>query len=227
MAMHELSLESGKSYCATIVAIKHNYIHCRIPDALTEKKCGKITGVRFNKQENRPFEVGDVIQVHTLNEAYPLVLVIEKKYIKPLLIFDVHGVLGERQPYQEGLAKLLRRKPTREFITRPHCEEFLDFCFEHFEVAVWSSAYRKNLSLPMFGGEKGEDRFPLFIWAQPEITNLFPIMSFRKLTKPLHLKEIVNVWKSFPSYDASNSILLDNDLEKCAVSSVVEIAVYL
>lgn len=143
-------------------------------------------------------------------------------------------VSGERMPFQEGLSKLQAQKMVRKFITRPYCEEFLEFCYKYFEVAVWSSALQKNLSLSMFssdhgagkaaeGGSKNLDRIkvpaPIFIWSQREITDLSPIMSFRKSTKPLYLKDLNILWAAFPSYDSSNSLLLDNDLEKCAVSA--------
>ena len=198
--------------------VQSTFIKCALrvdaSSSLTTGTIGQVCGVRYNRKECRSFQVGDIVHVHPY-PANPQFLCIDKKYIKPLLIFDIHGVLGERLPFQEGLSKNMGRKVARKFITRPHCEDFLDFCFENYEVGVWSSALKKNLSLSMFG-EKG--RTPLFVWSQKEITDLFPIMSFRKSTKPLHLKDMSTVWTAYPSYDASNSLLLDNDLEKCAVS---------
>ena len=171
-----------------------------------------IKGVRFNRQKNRLFQVGDIIEV-IVRELNPLKLAVEKKYIKPLLVFDIHGVLGARQPFQ-------RKNVDRKFMLRPHCREFLQSCFDNFEIAVWSSALKKNLSLSMFNNENDVGNItPLFVWSQRDITNMYPIMSFRKSEKPLHLKCISKIWDAYPCYDSTNSLLLDDDLEKCAVST--------
>ncbi len=92
---------------------------------------GKVEGVRFNKEAGRYFVVGDAVTVRVLATQPELVLAVDKKFIKPLLILDIHGVLGEREPWTQTKS----RKREREFITRPFCDEFLEFCFERFEVA--------------------------------------------------------------------------------------------
>mmetsp|Transcript_18982 Transcript_18982/g.35387 ORF Transcript_18982/g.35387 Transcript_18982/m.35387 type:complete len:628 (+) Transcript_18982:229-2112(+) len=208
-------LLKGESYEAKVIAVKQSSIKCQINELLVDNSTlqggltGVIQGVRFNVQENRSFRIGDVVTVILLEVEPCVVLAIDKVFIKPLLIFDVHGVLGERMPFQQ------HSKTPRRFITRPHCEEFLKFCFQHFEVAVWSSALLKNVTLTMFDME-GKKTCPLFVWSQNKITDMSPIMSFRKATKPLYLKELRVLWNQYPSYDSSNSLLLDDDLEKCA-----------
>lgn len=94
----------------------------------------------------------------------PLQIALTKDYVKPLLIFDMHGVLGEREPFQKG-------KP-RRFIRRPHCEEFVKYCAERYEIAVWSCAMKKNIDLKIFNNIK-----LIFVWTQDESTNLYPYMS--------------------------------------------------
>lgn len=220
----ELTLKSV-AYDAVVVSVMPSHITCDICDTSQDKfaNCssgmiGKVDGIRFNRKENRLFQMGDLVQVY-VQQKKPLVLSLDKQFVRPLLIFDVHGVLGERTPFHGGGKFNKKSGTTREFVTRPHCKEFLEFCFEHFEVAVWSSALSKNLALPMFRSGTGKNS-PLFVWSQREITDLSPVMSFRKSSKPLHLKEISKVWELFPSYDSFNSLLLDNDMEKCAVSEL-------
>lgn len=205
------NLMIGVTYDATVV--EHSLASCAISVIFSGqhyKITGEVNGVRYNLKENRSFQAGDLVKV-TILKLEPLILSMDKAFIKPLLIFDVHGVLGYRIPFQKNTFN-------RAFITRPHCQEFLEFCFQHFEVAVWSSALMKNVTLTMFGGS-GEDNSPLFVWSQAEITDMSPIASFKKATRPLHLKDMRRVWERYPSYDSSNSLLLDNDLEKCAVSA--------
>jgi hypothetical protein len=239
----ELAFKKDVAYEVPVVEVFATSIRCDLSEFLSGDgtsaafTVGVINGVRFNRVENRRFQVGDVVRIYykglsspknSLQKNIPfknrqladaVVFSIDKMYIKPLLIFDVHGVLGERVPFEEALAKSNGKKVVREFVPRPYCKEFLDFCFKHFEVAVWSSAFLKNMNLSMFDAAGGKKkRSPLFVWSQKEITDLFPVMSFHKSTKPLHLKDISTVWATFPSYDSSNSLLLDNDLEKGAVS---------
>jgi hypothetical protein len=207
-------LASGEYVEATVTSVERSSLQCIVSEG-RDPIVGTVNGVRYNLVEKRAFATGDVVRVRVQQLQPSVVMSIEKSFIKPLLVFDVHGVLGERTPFQKY------SKKTRKFVLRPHCEEFLKFCFKYYEVAVWSSALLKNVTLSMFSADKEDEFSPLFVWSQADITDLSPIMSFRKASKPLYLKELSRLWECFPSYDSTYSLLLDNDLEKCAVCGTV------
>ncbi|XP_047336156.1 uncharacterized protein LOC124939759 [Impatiens glandulifera] len=97
---------------------------------------------------------------------------------------------------------------------RPFCDDFLRFCFERFEVALWSSARRDNVMsvLHAMAGDY-EDKF-LFIWCQEECTDT----GFKNIDnrgKPLYLKELKKIWeKEWPNGDQfspSNTLFIDEE----------------
>ncbi|MQL69114.1 hypothetical protein Taro_001412 [Colocasia esculenta] len=98
------------------------------------------------------------------NMAMPLQRPLINDGKKKLLILDLNGllvdVLYERHPF--------RRPPIRvsgkSVYKRPFCERFLDFCFERFNVGVWSSRQRKNIDVVvnfLFGEKRSR---LLFVW---------------------------------------------------------------
>jgi hypothetical protein len=122
-----------------------------------------IHGILHNAQTSQPFHPGDMIHL-VITNLQPLEASLTKEYVRPLLIFDMHGVLGEREPWEKR-----RKDGKRRFIKRPYCEEFIRFCSQHFELAVWSCGKKKNIDLNIFSGVK-----LLFVWCQDESTNLYP-----------------------------------------------------
>jgi hypothetical protein len=133
---------------------------------------------------------------------------------RKLLILDLNNVLLVRAPYEQR--ELTRTSPDDAVARgglggarkRPHLDSFLAFCFEHFEVAVWSCGKRGNMELGIFNAPL------LFAWDQEHSTNLWPRHSCVAEGKPLFLKELAKVWHHNRRFDASNTILLDNHLEK-------------
>ncbi|XP_038879031.1 uncharacterized protein LOC120071075 isoform X2 [Benincasa hispida] len=66
---------------------------------------------------------------------------------KKLLILDVNGLLVDFVPYfPDGYTPdfVISRKAV---FKRPFCDDFLQFCFERFEVGIWSSRTWKNLDM--------------------------------------------------------------------------------
>ena len=139
---------AGQTFAAEVTDTKGNTLKCR----LSSGQSNSIHGISFNRKEGRNFQKGDQVSVIVTSEN-PFRIVLAKDFVKPLLIFDMHGVLGEREPFQKG-------KP-RRFIRRPYSQEFIHFCAERFEIAVWSCALKKNIDLKMFTGIK-----LIFVWTQ-------------------------------------------------------------
>jgi hypothetical protein len=142
------SNSAGNVFAAQVTDTKGVTLKCR----LSTDQEGSIHGISFNRKEGRNFQKGDQVSVIVTSKK-PFQIALTKDFVKPLLIFDMHGVLGEREPFQKG-------KP-RRFIRRPHSQEFIRFCAERFEIAVWSCALKKNIDLKMFDGVK-----LIFVWTQ-------------------------------------------------------------
>ena len=137
---------------AKVIDVKGCNIVCKLTSSEHNDRVATISGISYNRKVRRKFKKGDEVHVIIVSED-PLQVSLTKEYVKPLLIFDMHGVLGEREPYKKG-------KP-RRFIRRPFSQEFIHFCAELFEIAVWSCAMKKNIDLNMFDGIS-----LIFVWTQ-------------------------------------------------------------
>jgi len=148
---------------------------------------------------------------------------------KPLLVLDLNGVLCDRGTYAT------RDSKQKKSINRPHAASFVRWCYERFEIGVWSCAKKDNMDLSLFEG-----RDLVMCWDQRKSTSLWPRTSTVSPQKPLFLKEIESLWAATfdapkdedlgvsgdwrrkvekpPSkltrYDASTTVLVDNHLEK-------------
>mmetsp|Transcript_9994 Transcript_9994/g.15088 ORF Transcript_9994/g.15088 Transcript_9994/m.15088 type:complete len:473 (-) Transcript_9994:427-1845(-) len=197
----------GNVYDATIIDVKPQSLVCEV-------RCDEITTVQtnirdmyYNAKEKRLFIKGDKASV-IVTSTNPFRVCLTKEYVRPLLILDIHGVIGDREPFNKN------SRTGRKFIKRPYFEEFLALCEEHFEIAAWSCAKKKNIDLDLFEKTK-----LLFVWSQGESTRCYnPDVDGRGNVKPRFLKELSRVWKKFPCYNKSNTLLLDNDIEKCQVN---------
>jgi hypothetical protein len=165
-----------------------------------------VTNGRFfyNTKLERPFIPDDNLAVIiTSTEGHSISVCPTREYVRPLIIIDINGVLGEREKFVgEGIE--------RRFTPRPHAREFLSHCSTHFEIALWTCATP---------GKKSEsDVFPggqfVFDWNQTQATNMWPRTSCVSSRKPLFFKELSKVWKAFPCFDASNTLLIDDHVEK-------------
>ncbi|XP_050229740.1 uncharacterized protein LOC126678872 [Mercurialis annua] len=104
---------------------------------------------------------------------------------------------------------------------RPYCDEFVKFCFERFEVGIWSSAIEKNLN-NVLGCLLGELRSKvLFAWDQEECTDS-GLKSLENNEKPLFFKELRKLWESkSPSlgqFSSSNTLMIDDKPYKCLLN---------
>lgn len=142
-----------------------------------------------------------------------------------LIILDLNGVLCDRGPY----------KARSRLTVRPFALDFVSWCFEHFDVAVWSCGKRENMEMQLFDG-----RSLVFVWDQAKSTSLWPRTSEVSADKPLFLKEIdkvfsavfehevatppTNSWRKVAAgperkkirwrYGPGDTLLLDNHSEK-------------
>ncbi|ONI18996.1 hypothetical protein PRUPE_3G252300 [Prunus persica] len=144
---------------------------------------------------------------------------------KKLLILDINGLLADIvSPPPKGLASD-KRIAGRAIFKRPFYLDFLKFCFEHFEVGVWSSRSKRIVErvLDYLMGDMKHKL--LFCWDLSHCT----ATGFRTLEnrhKTLVFKELRRIWeKHDPSlpwekgiYNESNTLLLDDSPYKALLN---------
>lgn len=137
---------------------------------------------------------------------------------KRLLVLDLNGVLLFRRPKWE---KLDVRPPDFEWKMhqcwiRPGAAEFVSFCLERFAVGVWSSAKEETAKevVNRVMTREEERKELLFIWGQERCRNEGPDPESTEKRVPLFAKHLADLWKKFPKYDESNTLMLDDSAKK-------------
>ncbi|KAL9691003.1 hypothetical protein QQ045_011420 [Rhodiola kirilowii] len=136
---------------------------------------------------------------------------------RKLLILDINGLLADIVSPVRSVYKPDIMVSQKAVFRRPFCESFLQFCFEKFDVGVWSSRVKKNVDkvLDFLMGQLKNKL--IFYWDRSHCTITgFPTVENRD--KPLVLKELKKLWEKHQShfswekgkYDHSNTLLLDD-----------------
>ncbi|GFQ07732.1 hypothetical protein PHJA_002917200 [Phtheirospermum japonicum] len=146
---------------------------------------------------------------------------------KKLLVLDVNGLLVDISayvPYDYDPDDIIMRKAV---FKRPYCDDFLKFCFERFNVGVWTSRTKRNVE-PILDFLLGNDKCKLlFCWDQSHCTHT-GFTTVEKRHKPLLLKKLKKLWdKCEPDlpwergvYNESNTLLLDDTPSKALSNPV-------
>ncbi|XP_061365982.1 uncharacterized protein LOC133309242 [Gastrolobium bilobum] len=144
---------------------------------------------------------------------------------KKLLVLDVNGLLADIVFPPPKSHKADAIIVGRAIFKRPFYLEFLNFCFEKFEVGVWSSRTKKNIDAVIdYLMGKMKHRL-LFCWDLSHCT----ATSFKTLEnkhKPLVFKDLRKIWeKQDPNlpwekgyYNESNTLLLDDSPYKALLN---------
>ncbi|KAL6521689.1 hypothetical protein OROGR_018258 [Orobanche gracilis] len=144
---------------------------------------------------------------------------------RKLLILDVNGILVDIVQATGKQRKGDTRLPGREVYRRPFCGDFLKFCFQNFDVGVWSSRSKRLLHQLvdfLLGNLKHK---LLFCWDMSHSTQT----GFRTLDycqKPLVCKELSKIWDNDDpnmhwkkgDYNESNTLLLDDSPYKALLN---------
>ncbi|KAJ7956485.1 NLI interacting factor-like phosphatase [Quillaja saponaria] len=136
---------------------------------------------------------------------------------KKLLILDVNGLLADFVPNvpEEHKADIMISQ--KAVFKRPFCDDFLQFCFDRFNVGVWSSRTKRNVDIAIkFLMGKSRSKL-LFCWDQSHCTKT-RFKTIENIDKPLVLKELKTLWEQrkpgLPwkkgDYNESNTLLLDD-----------------
>ncbi|CAI8605928.1 unnamed protein product [Vicia faba] len=144
---------------------------------------------------------------------------------KKLIVLDINGLLADivSSPLKHVKPDAIIAR--KKLFKRPFYLEFLNFCFERFEVAVWSSRLKKNVDMVidyLMGDMKQK---LVFCWDLSHCTET----SFKTLEnkhKLLVFKDLRKIWdKSNPNlpwekgyYNESNTLLLDDSPYKALLN---------
>lgn len=162
--------------------------------------------------------------------ANPLCLVpfqVPERVRKKLLILDLNGLLADIVLPPPPDCKSDTNISRRAIFKRPFYYDFLKFCFERFNVGVWSSRSKKIVDRVvdyLFGHLKHK---LLFCWHMLHCTQT----CFRTLEnryKPLVFKELRKLWEKHDAklpwkkgdYNESNTLLLDDSPYKALLNPI-------
>jgi len=148
-------------------------------------------------------------------------------YIKPLLVLDLNGILCHRvrrRPGETPLPMSVYRRTTgakiamTPVIPRPDLDAFLAYLHRHFCLAIWTSAKAKTSSklVRELVPEAIAQRL-LFVWSQ----NNCQVEQQPDSSEPtapheiVYKKDLSQIWKQFPLWNISNTLLMDDSPDKC------------
>ncbi|KAL5751472.1 hypothetical protein ACOSP7_026075 [Xanthoceras sorbifolium] len=136
---------------------------------------------------------------------------------KKLLVLDVNGLLADIVSYASCGYKPDTTIAKKAVFKRPYCDDFLRFCFERFNVGVWSSRIRRNVEA-VVTFLMGDSRFNLlFTWDASHCSNT-GLNTIENKNKPLVMKELKKLWDKLEpglpwekgEYNETNTLLLDD-----------------
>ncbi|CAI9758699.1 unnamed protein product [Fraxinus pennsylvanica] len=144
---------------------------------------------------------------------------------RKLLVLDVNGLLADivMPAPKDCIADAYIWG--RAVFKRPSCDDFLKFCFEKFDVGIWSSRSKKiieNFANYLLGDLQHK---LLFCWDMSHSTQT-GYKTLDNMQKPLVMKELKKIWeKDDPNlpwekgyYNESNTLLLDDSPYKALLN---------
>ncbi|CAI8591949.1 unnamed protein product [Vicia faba] len=144
---------------------------------------------------------------------------------KKLLVLDINGLLADIVSPPPKNVKQDTTISRKAVFKRPYYLEFLNFCFERFDVAVWSSRLKKYVDRVVDYLMGDMKQRLIFCWDLSHCTET----SFRTLEnrhKPLVFKDLRKIWDNYDPnlpwdkgyYNESNTLLLDDSPYKALLN---------
>ncbi|KAL8231462.1 hypothetical protein R6Q57_001240 [Mikania cordata] len=138
--------------------------------------------------------------------------------VKKLLIFDVNGLLADVvSPQPKGIRADYYMLGGKAVFKRPYLDDFLCFCFERFNVGIWSSRKMKTLR-PLVRFLLGDLKMKLiFTWDGSKCTNSgvktlevkHKCVVAKDLRKVWYIDGFCNRWVK-GTFHESNTLLVDD-----------------
>ncbi|KAK7394395.1 hypothetical protein VNO78_14922 [Psophocarpus tetragonolobus] len=144
---------------------------------------------------------------------------------KKLIILDINGLLVDIVSSPPKHCKPDTTIGRKAMFKRPFYHEFLNFCFEKFEVGVWSSRARKNLDIAIDYLMGNMKQRLLFCWDLSYCTET-GFKTLENKCKPLVFKDLRKIWEKHDSnlpwekgyFNESNTLLLDDSPYKALLN---------
>lgn len=142
---------------------------------------------------------------------------------RTLVILDLNGLLIERQHVSKYTDKpKYSAKVGHHYVwKRPGLSLFLKMVFRHFDVAVWSSASRRNINTVLNHVFGKYSKHLKFVWSQTECDVIQrsdgddDVSSGKtSVYNDIFLKNLSRVWENFECYNQTNTIIVDDSKEK-------------
>ncbi|CAI9263047.1 unnamed protein product [Lactuca saligna] len=144
---------------------------------------------------------------------------------KKLLIFDINGLLADIVSPRPQDVQADYYIPKRAIFKRPYLDGFLRFCFERFNVGIWSSR-TKQVLYPVVDFLLGDlKKNLLFIWDNSFCTNT-GMKTLEDKYKPMVFKDLRKIWLKNGlgnswmegTFNESNTLLLDDSPYKALLN---------
>ncbi|WZZ12052.1 hypothetical protein YC2023_105141 [Brassica napus] len=196
-----------------------------------EEKEKKIEEVSAALSLSDTEHMSEEVDVHAKNTGKVPTLDLEKNKEasvvtrrKKLLVLDLNGLLADIvSPLADCKADINIGR--RAIFKRPFCEEFLKFCFDKFEVGIWSSRKKNNVDRItefLLGDMK---RKLLFCWDMSYCATT-TLGSLENRHKYVVFKDLNQLWEKHDSrlpwqkgdYNETNTVLLDDSPYKALLN---------
>uniref|UniRef100_A0ACD5UXA1 Uncharacterized protein n=2 Tax=Avena sativa TaxID=4498 RepID=A0ACD5UXA1_AVESA len=136
---------------------------------------------------------------------------------KKLLILDLNGILADINTDRDIARVADGRVRGKNVFKRPYIDDFLRFCFQNFELGIWSSRMKVNVDAVVDILMRDLRRHLVFCWDMSKCTTT-QAATLENNRKPLVLKELKKLWnKEDPDlpweqgeFSPSNTLLVDD-----------------
>ncbi|KAM1259895.1 hypothetical protein ACFX2I_039196 [Malus domestica] len=211
-----MEVSGTKSYCSDAFPESDNITDTECTETKIEDPSLPSSSVKADVDLAVVAKEGSRSQISNSAVERPLVSVSKKK----LLILDVNGLLADIVQLVSEQYKLYRPDTTisrKSVFKRPCCDSFLQFCFDNFNVGVWSSRTEKNVEMVVDYLWGDSRKKLLFCWNQSHCTTT-KFNTLDNEEKPLVLKELKKLWEKHDpdlpwargEYNETNTLLVDD-----------------
>ncbi|XP_010528414.1 PREDICTED: uncharacterized protein LOC104805516 [Tarenaya hassleriana] len=168
----------------------------------------------------------DDAKVKEVNDSHSLAKVSSASLAgKKLLVLDLNGLLADivSSPSKDYASDITIGR--KAIFKRPFCDDFLKFCFEKFQVGIWSSRTQRNVERItdyLLGDMKSR---LLFCWDMSQcaksrvgsLENRFKYVVFKELKRLWEKQDPDLPWKQ-GAYNETNTILIDDSPYKALLN---------
>ncbi|EOY03706.1 hypothetical protein QUC31_017596 [Theobroma cacao] len=184
-----------------------------------------ISTLTISEQENSGERIGSYDTKERKDVSLAIITPPVSQLRNKLLVLDLNGLLADIVYQPPKTFKADAYIGGRAIFKRPFCDDFLRFCFQRFEVGIWSSRLRKNVARFLNYLMEDMKHKLLFCWDSSHCTaTQFNTPGYKY--KPLVFKEMRKIWEKHDPdlpwekgyYNESNTLLIDDSPYKALLN---------